>query len=200
MFARLQCTGGPLPQLDDAEAMQRKVVDVISGHPGFAGLYLMDQLGSGRRVMLTLWRSRDEAAAASARTRAELGPRPFELEVDETYEVVDDWSGPASSEEAGAASYLQFETPMNQARFDAGVRATKERIQPALATVEGAVRSMALWDADARRLVVFGFATSLDTLDAAGRVANSTELLPGEDPALLAGPARYDLCRIVATA
>src|SRR5689334_5832435 len=83
MFARLQCTGGPLPQLDDAEAMQRKVVEVISGHPGFAGLYLMDQLGSGRRVMLTLWRSRDEATAASARTRAELGPRPFELEVDD---------------------------------------------------------------------------------------------------------------------
>jgi len=179
--------------------MQQKVIGVISGHPGFAGLYLLDQIGVGRRVMVTWWQSRDEAVGASARTRAALGPRPFELEVDDVYEVVDDWSGPAAAEPAGAVSYLQFETPMSQARFDAGRRAAKERIQPALSEQPGAVRVLALWDAEARKLVIFAFATSLDTLDAAGRVANSTELLPGEDPALLTGPARIDLCRVVAS-
>jgi hypothetical protein len=199
MFARLQCTSGPLPELDDADAMQRKVLDVISGHPGFAGLYMLDQIGPGRRVLLTLWRSRAEAVTASSRTRTELGPRPFELDVDEIYEVIDDWSGPSSAQQPGAASFMRFETPMNQARFDAGVRAARERIQPALAEVEGAVRTMALWDAEARQLVVFAFATSLDTLDVAGRIANSTELLPGEDPALLAGPSRYDVCRVGAS-
>ena len=198
MYARLQCTGGPLPQIDGVETKQQHVVEVISGHPGFAGLYMLDQIGIGRRVLLTLWTTRDEASGASARTRGELGPRPFELEVDELYEVIDDWSGPATAEEsAGAASFMQFETPMSQARFDAGQRGAKERIQPAVAKVPGAIRTLTLWDAERRALVVFAFATSMDALDAAGRTANSTELLPGEDPALLAGPTRFDVCTVV---
>jgi hypothetical protein len=56
-----------------------------------------------------------------------------------------------------------------------------------------------LWDAERRALVVFAFATSMDALDASGRTANSTELLPGEDPALLTGPTRYDVCTVVAS-
>jgi len=199
MYARLQSTGGPLPVIEDVEAMQRKVVGVISAHPGFAGLYLFDQIGIGRRIILTLWHTRDEAVGASARTRTELGPRPFELEVDEIYEVIDDWPGPAAAEPAGAASFMQFETPMSQARFDAGQRAAKERIQPAVATVPGAIRALTLWDAERRALVVFAFATSMGALDAAGRAANSTELLPGEDPALLTGPTRFDVCTVVAS-
>ncbi|HEY3716674.1 MAG TPA: hypothetical protein VGL39_19270 [Jatrophihabitantaceae bacterium] len=199
MYARLQCTGGPPPEIANAPDMQQKVVGVISSHPGFAGLYMLDQIGIGRRVLLTLWETRDEAVGASARTRGELGPRPFELEVDEIYEVIDDWSGPAAAEPAGAASFMQFETPMSQARFEAGQRAATERIQPTVAEVPGAGRVVTLWDAERRALVVFAFATSMDALDASGRAANSTELPPGEDPALLTGPTRYDVCAVVAS-
>jgi hypothetical protein len=199
MYARLQCTGGPPPEIANEAAMQQKVVGVISGHPGFAGLYMLDQIGLGRRVLLTLWETRAEAVGASARTRGELGPRPFELEVDEIYEVIDDWAGPAADEPAAVVSLMQFETPMSQARFDAGQRGAKERIQPTVAKVPGAGRIVTLWDAERRALVVFAFATSMDALDASGRTANSTELLPGEDPALLTGPTRYDVCTVVAS-
>jgi hypothetical protein len=195
MYARVQRANVPV---DLDVAMRQTVVDTISGHPGFAGLYLLDQMGVGRRIIVTLWQTRDEAVGASGRTRAKLGPRPFELELDEIYEVVDDWSGTAGAESPGAAAFMQFETPMSQARYDAGQRGAKERIQPALAGHPGAVRALALWDDEARRFVVFTFATSIDALDECGRIANSTDLLPGEDPALLAGPTRADLCRVVA--
>lgn len=195
MYARVQRAKVPV---DVDAAMRQRVIDVIGGHPGFAGLYMLEQLGAGRRIVVTLWQTRDEAVGASGRTRAQLGPRPFELELDEIYEVIDDWSGSASAESPGAAAFLQFETPMSQARFDAGQRGTKERIQPALAGHPGAVRTLTLWDDEARQFVVFTFATSIDTLDDCGRIANSTELLPGEDPALLTGPTRADLCRVLA--
>ena len=41
--------------------------------------------------------------------------------------------------------------------------------------------------------VIITLATSVETLDAAERAAMSTELMPGEDPALLPGPDRIEI-------
>jgi hypothetical protein len=41
--------------------------------------------------------------------------------------------------------------------------------------------------------VIITLTTSVETLDAAERAAMSTELMPGEDPALLPGPDRIEI-------
>ena len=45
--------------------------------------------------------------------------------------------------------------------------------------------------------VVVILAESMDAFDAAAQAIMSTELLPGEDPALLAGPDRISFYRLV---
>ena len=41
--------------------------------------------------------------------------------------------------------------------------------------------------------MIITLTTSVETLDAAERAAMSTELMPGEDPALLPGPDRIEI-------
>ena len=55
---------------------------------------------------------------------------------------------------------------------------------------------MRLRAADNAYLVVI-LAESMDTFDAAQQAIMSTELLPGEDPALLTGPDRISFYRLV---
>lgn len=85
-------------------------------------------------------------------------------------EVVDDWAGSA----AGA-----------------------DRIMPALRPVPGLIRLVTLWDPAARSITVIMLGDSLEALEEAARVVNSTALLPDEDPALLPGPDRGDMHRVV---
>jgi hypothetical protein len=109
------------------------------------------------------------------------------------YEVIDDWSRPAGVDDPKAATVLYFDGPISPAAYDAAMRAGRERLGPALHAVPGLIRTIALWDAANRAIVVIHFAESVDALDAGARAVSSTTLLPGEDPALLPGPDRAEV-------
>jgi hypothetical protein len=156
----------------------------VTGRPGFAGYYLFDQIGTGRASMLTLWHRREDAEPPTG----------------DLYEVEDDWPGTAAGERPAAAGVVYFDGPLSDARVAAGRRAHADRLRPALRDLPGLVRTISLWHADERKVAVVSLATSLDHLEAGGRAVNSTELLPGEDPALLPGPDRVDIHRVAACA
>ena len=78
----------------------------------------------------------------------------------------------------------------------AAERGGRERIHPAIRDVEGLVGVLVFRSADDRILVV-GLGTGLETLaEVQGRIAR-TPLLPGEDPALLPGPDRTEVGRVL---
>jgi hypothetical protein len=143
--------------------------------PGFHTGYLLEQVGIGRSVLLSFW----------------------DRGTEDDHEVVDDWSGAAAGAEPAVAGVIYFDGPLSPAAVDAGRRAGRERIQPALAEVPGLIRQVTLWQPVHRSITVVGLAESMEVLEATARVVNSTELLPGEDPALLPGPDRGEAYRIV---
>ncbi|BCB80912.1 hypothetical protein GCM10022251_79580 [Phytohabitans flavus] len=195
MYARLQTTrdvlNGP-----DTEALRAQVTEMISGHPGFAGLFLLEQLGIGWGAMVTLWQTRQDAVLASERSAAR-GPRPITLHSDDIYEVEEDWPGLAAGERPEAATLLYFDGPLSAARIEAARFASRERILPATRDLPGRVRTLVLFDPEEAKSAVVTLAATMPALEAIGQAAMGTELLPGEDPALLTGPDRFEVCRVV---
>jgi hypothetical protein len=59
------------------------------------------------------------------------------------------------------------------------------------------VHSLVLWHAERRTMIVVVLAVSVESIEDGQRLIMATELLPGEDPALLVGPERVDLYRVV---
>lgn len=135
--------------------------------------YLLEQLGHGKTTILTI--GADVTGA----------------------EVVDDWAGAAAGADPKAASIVYFDGPMSPAVHAAAERGGRDRIMPALLPVPGLIRLVTLWDPAARSVTVIMLADSLEALEEAARVVNSTTLLPDEDPALLPGPDRGDMHRVV---
>jgi hypothetical protein len=80
-------------------------------------------------------------------------------------------------------------TPEQQAADDFG---GKERIQPAIRALGHSYRVYRLRRGDGSGMVIT-IADSKEHLDDAVKAIMSTELLPGEDPALLPGPTRVEL-------
>ena len=148
--------------------------DSLDAATGVSEAYLLEQLGVDRATVLTIGSGTDG------------------------YEVVEDCSGQAAGSDPKAATVLYFDGPVSPAGYDAAVRAGRDRIQPALRAVPGLIRTVVLWDALNRASVVIHFAESVEALDAAARVASSTTLLPGEDPALLPGPDRAEVHHVTA--
>jgi heme-degrading monooxygenase HmoA len=183
MYARLQTTRTIPTTLK---------VPGIENQPGFAGLYMLEQIGTGWGTMLTLWQTREDAVLASKNSEEARHS-------DDVYEVEDDWSGMAAGEPAQVANAVYFDGPLSPARVAAARRGLQERIRPALAQVPGLVRGVFLWHPDEAKAVTISLAVSVEALEAAGRAVNSTELLPGEDPALLTGPDRIETHRVVAS-
>lgn len=179
--------------------MRARMVEMISGHPGFAGLYLLEQLGTGWPAMVTLWRTREDAVLAAERSEAARGPRPVTLHSDDVYEVEEDWPGLAAGERPEAATVVYFDGPLSPARVVAARRGGRERILPAIRDLPGRVRTLVLWDPDEAKSAVVTLATSMSELEAIGQAVQATDLLPGEDPALLTGPDRVEICRVVAS-
>jgi hypothetical protein len=100
---------------------------------------------------------------------------------------------------AGPATYMQvveFFGPRTQKWAAAEQRASTDRIGPTALGIDGIVTVMRLRGADNAYLVVI-LAESIDAFDAATQGILSTELLPGEDPALLTGPDRISFYRLV---
>jgi hypothetical protein len=100
---------------------------------------------------------------------------------------------------AGPAKYMnvvEFFGPRTEEWVTAEQRASTGRLRPATLGIDGIVSVMRLRAADNAYLVVI-LAESMDAFDAAVQAIMSTELLPGEDPALLGGPDRISFYRLV---
>jgi hypothetical protein len=152
--------------------LQAAAPENLATVPG-TDVYLLEQLGHGQTTILTI--GADVTGA----------------------EVIDDWAGSAAGADPKAASIIYFDGPLSPAALAASERAGRERIMPALRPVPGLIRLVVLWDPTARSIVSIMLADSIESLEEAARVVNSTTLLPGEDPALLPGPDRGDMHRVV---
>ena len=192
MHARVQMTP-TLPDHVNTPEASGYFMKVLEGHPGFRGVHLMLQIGSRRGFSVTLWDSREDAEAASDRTREVMGPRPFTLDFDGVYEVLAGQAGPAAVAQATVAQVLWFDGPLSAAQVNAMRRAGEERIQPAVDKVSGHAGTYVLCHTEDSAIVVIVLATSTDALNRIADAALSTPLLPGEDPALLTGADRIEL-------
>jgi len=199
VFARVQ-TVEELPTGGSAQGAlgPTEVVDLVAGHPGFCEAWSMHQLGGPRGTLVSLWATREDAELASERsTERRGGPWPFALAHDRVYEVRQVGEGPAADEQPAVAQLTWFDGPRSEVQAAADERAGTERLWPAVADTPGLVRSLALV-ADDRSYVHLGLATGAEVLDEAQRRIMSTDLLPGEDLALLGGPDRIDVCTVLA--
>jgi hypothetical protein len=196
MYARLQTTASR-PDTDDPDKLIRRLTEIISAHPGYAGLVLLetdDQAGT----LLTLWRTRDDAELASERSRAAAGPRPVTLLVDDIYEVEEDAPGQAVTQPPAAALVGYFDGPWSPARVDAARRRWQKRIKPALEQVSGLVRTLVLWHHTAGKYAVVHLATSAAGVHEIVTAVTALPLSADEEPALLTGPDRVETPRVLA--
>ncbi|GAA2619551.1 hypothetical protein GCM10010307_02240 [Streptomyces vastus] len=135
---------------------------------------------------------------SSARAAAAAGAPGGTVVRDEIYQVEEDIPGPAASDVPRGAALLDFDGPQGPARIAAARRAFHDRIGPALGQTPGLVRVLVLWQPETCAHVVLNIAVSLPALAALGKAVNATQLLPGEDPALLPGPDRVAINQITA--
>ncbi|GAB3897468.1 hypothetical protein GCM10029964_080360 [Kibdelosporangium lantanae] len=94
------------------------------------------------------------------------------------------------------AQLTYFDGPHTQAQVDAFDFASTHRITPAVADVPGALQAYVLRRADGSGLVV-SFAETEAALADTQKAIMATDLLPGEDPALLTGPDRVEIYPVV---
>ncbi len=163
-------------------------------HPGTGspGTCTLAELGGATGLVVALWNDRGTALAAADHRAPGAGRVWVGARV---YEVVDVDGGNA---EAGFAQATWFDGPISQAQADASMFAGRERVRPAVRKVDG-YGGVYVLVAEDNSTVVFGFADSTEALEAGQKAIMSTELLPGEDPALLPGPHRVDIHRVLHT-
>lgn len=150
------------------------------------------QLAGMSGAVVALWTSREQADAAADRRV----PGPVTWLDSGSYEVVATHDGVAAGQPTSYAQLTWFDGPRSPAQVAADDRAGRERIWPAVSAVDGSVGAWIL-RADSLGMVVVGFATRVEVFEAVQAAITGTELLPGEDQALLAGPDRVDLHRVL---
>ncbi|WP_194829359.1 hypothetical protein [Nocardia sp. XZ_19_231] len=94
------------------------------------------------------------------------------------------------------AHLIWFDQPRTAAELAAVDFAGANRIEPAVATVPGLLDFYELRRADGSGVVI-GIAETEEALHAVREAILATELLPGEDPALLPGPDRVEICPVL---
>ena len=172
-----QAEGGPGPAgLNSSSTSQ----------PGLLGAITFRQFAGPAEVRLTLWDTEADAAAFAGQY-AELAALPGEI-----YQVVDAAAGPAAKHAPAYARFMYFDGPRAPEQAAAEDRAGRQRIWPAIRNLSGLVGVYVLRGRDLGSVVIT-LTTSAETLDGAARAVMSTELLPGEDPALLPGPDRIEI-------
>jgi len=158
----------------------------VDGQPGLLGSVAFRQLAGSAGVCLTLWETEASAIAYLGR-RAGLAALPGEV-----YEVTAAEDGLASAQAPAWARLMYFDGPRAPEQAAAADRAGRQRIWPAISGLSGLVGAYVLHGRDLGAVIIT-LTTSVETLDAAERAAMSTELMPGEDPALLPGPDRIEI-------
>jgi hypothetical protein len=131
-------------------------------------------------TVLALWPDADSAARAGGRV----------------YRVSDDMRGRAAGRRPMFAQVTWLNGDGDHARADAAEHGGRNRIWPAVREIDGVVAVLALRSED-DRIVVVGMGTGRETNDAVQRTIMTTPLLPEEDPAMLPGPDRVDMVRVI---
>lgn len=180
MYAHLEKATGRRGHSEDGSGPR------VTGQPGLLGSVTFRQLAGAAGVCLTLWETQASATAYRGR-RAGLTALPGEV-----YEVTAAEDGPASAQAPAWARLMYFDGPRAPEQAAAADRAGRQRIWPAISGLSGLVGAYVLHGHDLAAVIIT-LATSVETLAAAERAAMSTELLPGEDPALLPGPDRIEI-------
>jgi hypothetical protein len=180
MYAHLEKAAGRRGHSEDGPAPR------VAGQRGLLGSLTFRQLAGAARVCLTLWETEASATAYLGR-RAGLAALPGEV-----YEVTAAEDGPASAQAPAWARLMYFDGPRAPEQAAAADRAGRQRIWPAISGLSGLVSAYVLHGRDLGAVIIT-LTTSVETLDAAERAAMSTELMPGEDPALLPGPDRIEI-------
>ena len=157
-----------------------------TGQPGLLGAITFRQFAGPAGVRLTLWDTEADAAAFAGHY-AELAALPGQI-----YQVIDAAAGPAATHAPAYARFMYFDGPRAPEQAAAEDLAGRQRIWPAIRNLSGLVGVYVLRGRDLGSVVIT-LTTSAETLDGAARAVMSTELLPGEDPALLPGPDRIEI-------
>ncbi len=144
-----------------------------------AGAIVVDHLEGDEGTVVALW---PDGAPAPAGSRAHL--------------LADRYDGTAAGRTPLFAQLTWLNGAGDPAVAQAAERGGRERIHPAIHDVDGLVGGLVFRSAD-DRIVVVSLATSVETLTEVQRRIMGTALLPGEDPALLRGPDRVALGRVL---
>jgi hypothetical protein len=158
-----------------------------------AGSWICRQPGSSRGAVIALWPSH-EAATAAASTEGSTTGR-VTVSAADRLEVIDLDLGPDRSRTPAVARLAYFDGPRSAVQVAAD-RRSDDRVRPAIQTVPGYCGSVTGLAEDGGFVLVV-LAVSAEALHEGERRIMSTELLPGEDPALLTGPDRMDLLSVV---
>ncbi|MBB5857289.1 hypothetical protein ACFQ05_30775 [Amycolatopsis umgeniensis] len=176
---------------DESEGWGHALAAELHPGTGSPGTCTLAQVGGLTGLVVALWRDRGSALAAAVRRT----PGTSEARV---YEVSDVESGAA---EPRIAQATWFDRPLTRAEADAADFGGRMRIRPAVRGLRGVggVGGIYVLTAEDRSSLVLGFTESIEALEAVQKTIMSTELLPGEDPALLPGPDRVDVHRVLHT-
>jgi hypothetical protein len=158
--------------------------------PGLRASVVFRQLAGPAGVCLTLWDTEADAIRFASQ-QAELAALPVPV-----YEVTDIGDGPAAAQAPAYARLIYFDGPRAPEQAAAENLAGQQRIWPAMRGLSGLVGAYVLRGPDLGSVVII-LATSLEVLDATARAVMSTELMPGEDPALLPGPDRIEIHHVI---
>jgi len=161
----------------------------VADQPGLLSCLTFRQLGGPAAVRLTLW---DTEASATGCSGPDAGLAPPAAEI---YQVTDIKEGLAATQVPTCARLVCFDGPRAPEQAAAEEQAGRQRIWPAIHGLSGLVGIYVLRGSDLSSVIVT-LATSVETLDAAQRAVMATELMPGEDPALLSGPDRVEIHRV----
>jgi hypothetical protein len=176
MYAQI-ATLGPEP-----DSVAVAALDGARARPEFVGGFALALIGPPGGLLVTLW---DDAAVT---------PDPAV----ETFVVDGEWVGRDGGAAPAAALIASFDGPISPELEAAAAFGSGHRVVPAIVAVPGTIYGFAMWDPDLRARRVLTLTTTVDAIEAVGRAVNATELLPGEDRALLPGPDRVEVYRVVA--
>lgn len=169
----------------------------LSGLPGLLGFLTLQQVAGPVAVRLTWWDTEDGAAGLpgfpSGPHHSPAGLPGFLA--GQNFEVAQTEVGPDAAQAPACAQLVYFDGPRTPEEVAAGDLAGRRRIWPAVSEISGLIGSCVLRGRDLGSLIVI-LATSMAALDDITQAIMATELLPGEDPALLPGPDRVEVHRV----
>ncbi|MDQ3735564.1 MAG: hypothetical protein M3400_16480 [Actinomycetota bacterium] len=152
---------------------------------GLISAYVLRPMDQQRPVLVTVW----ETAAHAELASVTAGGQDF---VAAGFE-------PATSvgDDPAYGQFVYFDGPRSPAETAAIDRAHRERLAPAVRDVPGTVGAFVGRNPEGS-FVVLVLTTSLQALEDGQTAVLSSELLSGEDPALLPGPDRIQIAWVLA--